>query len=719
MVVRNSSRNPPVRVYVSSPVVYNSGRVKVVEDAVISAGMVPVRAERLITASQPTVQERQECIRSCDWLIGILAYEYGQVPPGQPPGEEHSIVEIEYDTAVEHGMPTLMFVLHESVDVNISRDFDPGAERWEKQAKLSKFKAKLEAATRFRDEDLGDRVLKAIGEQRAQQPEARAAGPAVLSSLSGRPPVAVLAFANDRTLHGRQLRNLPAERRSIERHLLSHAELKVLPDVLKKDIWDAFACVSYVGRIQVFHFGGHASSSWLAFEDEAGRPVHACADVLARFLGRQDGLVLVFLNGCSTQQQIRNLRRGIRAVVATTEDIVDEVAAEFAGRFYAELATKPLEQAFLDAVDFMELTYRRPRDVIRRELQTEDSQIRDCWPWVLDCDQGCRMWRLGQAAPSRDHFAYSSEGCHVSGAWFQHHAIGSGSTDHGSPIMETSVVPVGFDDLIELDKVLRDHPSMKSQRWWQARMQRKEPFTIEAPRGGVELVFITGGRFWIGTPNDEEDRCEREGPQHEVELEPFCLARTPVTNAQYRKYLEENSDVRKPKYWDDHRYNQSEQPVVGVSWRDARAYCRWAGLDLPTEAQWEYACRGAVTGYLAGDDEGGLVRVGWNDSNSGGRLHAVREIPPNLFGLYDMHGNVFEWCEDEWFLDYERAVHRRGDGLRMQPVGRAERVSRGGSWCHGPGYARSTFRYYYGRDNRGPFVGFRPAYTKRRGPMHG
>ncbi len=269
-------------------------------------------------------------------------------------------------------------------------------------------------------------------------------------------------------------------------------------------------------------------------------------------------------------------------------------------------------------------------------------------------------------------------------------------------------MPAGLEGL---DAALHSHSAAEVRRWWQARARQAGAVeTIVAPRGGVELMRIPGGQLLMGSPEDEEGRFRGEGPQHEVELAAFHLARTPVTNAQYREYLQENPGARGPKYWADRRYNQNEQPVVGVSWDEAKAYCEWAGLTLPTEAQWEYACRaGTTTRYSSGDSEEDLARVGWYDRNSERRLHAVAEKPPNAFGLHDMHGNVREWCEDPWVADYDGAVHRPGDGLEVEPVDASSRVIRGGGFGYSARVARSACRFESVPSLRSSVVGFRPA----------
>ena len=233
---------------------------------------------------------------------------------------------------------------------------------------------------------------------------------------------------------------------------------------------------------------------------------------------------------------------------------------------------------------------------------------------------------------------------------------------------------------------------------------------------GVELVLIPGGTFTMGSPEGEYGRYDREGPQHEVTLEPFYLARTEVTNAQYARYLEANPNASKPRLWEDPRYNQPEQPVTGVSWYDAKAYCDWAGLVLPTEAQWEYAARaGTTTKYWFGDDDEDVERFGWFWSNTGfvkreftrPRAHSVGTQGANPWGLYDVHGNVFEWTLDA-YAPYTSGV-RTGDGLRRRPIGDASRVFRGGSWVVVADYARSAYRFWFTPGVREAFVGFRPA----------
>ncbi len=195
---------------------------------------------------------------------------------------------------------------------------------------------------------------------------------------------------------------------------------------------------------------------------------------------------------------------------------------------------------------------------------------------------------------------------------------------------------------------------------------------MEAP----ELVYLPGGTFLMG----DERGSDNEKPVHRVRLPAFALGRTPVTWGDYRRFCEA-TDSHWPEWLEKgSQYNLEtgtndyyakrgigrealDLPVVGVAWADALAYCEWLrGLTgkpyrLPTEAEWEYACRaGTQTRWSFGDDESKLGDHAWYGANVEGRLHPVAQKRTNPWGLYDMHGNCWEWCSDWYASDYYRRL---------------------------------------------------------------
>jgi formylglycine-generating enzyme required for sulfatase activity len=207
---------------------------------------------------------------------------------------------------------------------------------------------------------------------------------------------------------------------------------------------------------------------------------------------------------------------------------------------------------------------------------------------------------------------------------------------------------------------------------------------------------------------------DEEKPAHEVTLtQPYYLGKFEVTQEQYQQV----TGV------DPSHFKGREQPVEEVSWNDAQEFCKKVSevarssgsrgdpegrptvIRLPTDAEWEHACRaGTKTTYYTGDREGELDRAAWYDKNSGGTTHPVGKKVPNAWGVHDMHGNVCEWCSD-WYEDYEA-------GAVTDPQGPAQgqyRVLRGGSWGHLAWDCRSSYRGGDDPNNRDGYLGFRVA----------
>ena len=250
----------------------------------------------------------------------------------------------------------------------------------------------------------------------------------------------------------------------------------------------------------------------------------------------------------------------------------------------------------------------------------------------------------------------------------------------------------------------------------------------------LEMVTCSPGTFIMGSQESEYGelkeainefhkrlfRFDYAEIQHEVTLSKgFKIGKYPVTQAQYKKIMGKNPS----------HFNGDNNPVEKVSWHDAKEFCdklneKYASklpsgyeFDLPTEAQWEYACRAGTTSALnngkALTSEIGkcqnLDEIAWYCENSDNKTHPVGQKKPNAWGIYDMHGNVWEWCRD-WYGDYPT-------GNVTDPVGPSTgsiRVFRGGSWIDLAGYCRSAGRYYDYPDNRNIHIGFRLAIV----PVH-
>jgi len=209
--------------------------------------------------------------------------------------------------------------------------------------------------------------------------------------------------------------------------------------------------------------------------------------------------------------------------------------------------------------------------------------------------------------------------------------------------------------------------------------------SIIREKDGAVMMLISGGEFQMGSPEGEGSDNER--PQHVVFLDAFYIDKYEVTNAQYKQFMDEKG-YKAPAYWDDPKYNAPNQPVVCVSWEDANAYAKWAGARLSTEAEWEKAARGGLVGkkYPGGDD---ITHDDANYAGTGGKdvwdgLAPVGSFAPNGYDLYDMEGNVWEWCSDWYDSNYYAT------SPKSNPTGPASgyRVLRGGSWGTDDGYLR-------------------------------
>ncbi len=263
-----------------------------------------------------------------------------------------------------------------------------------------------------------------------------------------------------------------------------------------------------------------------------------------------------------------------------------------------------------------------------------------------------------------------------------------------------------------------------SSNKWEIRRQQQQAYRfIEYLSEGIllEMVSIPAGTFLMGSPEDEPERsAERESPQHEVTIQPFFMGQYPITQMQW-KVVAMMPQVERELKPDPSRLKGDNRPVERVSWYEAVEFCQRLSQHtereyrLPTEGEWEYACRaGTTTPFHFGETISPELanydaRQAYADGPTGEYREETTPAPQfqvaNAFGLSDMHGNVLEWCQDHWHDSYEGAP---GDGSAWIEGGHSRlRVRRGGSWLSSPRGCRSAYRRWADADDHDFFIGFR------------
>ena len=256
---------------------------------------------------------------------------------------------------------------------------------------------------------------------------------------------------------------------------------------------------------------------------------------------------------------------------------------------------------------------------------------------------------------------------------------------------------------------------------WQ---KKQKPITVTgyqeqlAENIAINLIQIPAGEFQMGSPDTEAGRESYEGPQHQVKLRSFFMGQTAVIQAQWQVVAGWPKQQLELKDQSSH-FQGANRPVEQVSWQEAEEFCRRLSVrtgreySLPSEAQWEYACRAdTTTAFSFGETlTPELANYNGNNTYASGpkgvyrrKTTEVGSFPANGWGLQDMHGNVREWCLDPWHGSYEGAP---ADGSAWMAGGGASRLLRGGSWINGPGSCRSAYRYFLPPDLRFNDIGFR------------
>jgi formylglycine-generating enzyme required for sulfatase activity len=272
------------------------------------------------------------------------------------------------------------------------------------------------------------------------------------------------------------------------------------------------------------------------------------------------------------------------------------------------------------------------------------------------------------------------------------------------------------------------------------REQRRAQFYPEALENGVtlDMVLILGGSFQMGSPEEELERRNSESPQHLVTVPTFFMGKYVVTQAQWQA-VSTLSKVDCDLEPDPSHFKGKDRPVEQISWHEATEFCNRLAQHsgrpyrLPSEAEWEYACRAGtstpfyfgetITTDLANYDGTDHPDGKWSGSYGRGPKGVYRQettpvgsFPANTFGLYDMHGNVWEWCADQWHSNYEGAPIDGSAWIDETPSEQASYVLRGGSWYYYPRNCRSASRDYDDAGIRFNLCGFRVVCSASRTP---
>jgi len=518
-------------------------------------------------------------------------------------------------------------------------------------------------------------------------------------------------------------------------------ELKWLPG----QTWRALQRTMRWGPWHVFHFIGHGGfdpnidEGLIALADEQGKSKLISATQLGRLLADHYPLRLVVLNSCEGARGSKSdifsssaailVRRGIPAVLAMQYEITDRAAIEFSRVFYEALADGyPVDASVTEARIAVTLAltntlewgtpvlYMRSPDGVLFELSPmpelpspepkppkhETIKTEPAEPPLLK-EEPTIIAKTGQLFVRTDPKDAMVKVLNMRAKFAQGMELGPGD-------YHVEVSAEGFETKrrwIELGAGEKKKPSFKLKAIEAAPLQPEAEAADSLTKSlGMKFVLIPAGTFMMGSPPDEEGRHKSE-IQHKVTIsKPFYLQTTQVTQGQWKSLMGGNPS----------EFKGDTRPVDNVSWDDAQQFISKLNQKentdkyrLPTEAEWEYACRaGSIGRFCFGDSEdklGEYTLYGFTKKKKKGP-HPVGRKKPNAWGLYDMHGNVSEWCQD-WWGDYPTGQVTDPKG----PPSGEYRVLRGGTWAHPIWLCRSAHRNGKNPDYRSLFNGFRVAKT--------
>jgi len=467
---------------------------------------------------------------------------------------------------------------------------------------------------------------------------------------------------------------------------------------------------------QIVHFCGHGSGEeGLVLQDAAKQPVAVTTDALSNlFRLCAEHVNCVVLNACYSEVQAEAIVAHVDYAIGMRQKIGDDAAQHFAQGFYRALGYgKSVEVAYKWGCNAIQLMLSseakaRTRDSVipqRRKISRKavvESGAQELPEYLKP--------RLFKRAALRDLKRSEVEQSSMEEAVSRQTLVGFPTSKRARfsytrraffkffKAMSFSGIGLGLIGLLRLF----ENRSFKNDKI------TEQPISIKLFKenlgNGIELemVMIPAGNFIMGSPSNEKERHRDEGPQRQVTVPELAIGRFEVTQAQYEVVMGNNPS----------EFEGKRRPVETVSWEDAQEFCQKLSqrtgrtYRLPSEAEWEYACRaGTTTPFHFGKTIADNLA---NYDKHLGHTTDVGHFAPNAFGLHDMHGNVWEWCEDRRHLDYKDAP-TDGSAWIVDPYKDKEEgyMLRGGSWDFYPDFCRSAKRFFKPSDLRNDDIGFR------------
>ena len=514
--------------------------------------------------------------------------------------------------------------------------------------------------------------------------------------LTVTPPLRILGMVA--SPHGYESLDVALEKQQLETALATlQADGLVELTWLEGGSWRALQREMRRSDWHIFHFIGHGGfdkgrdEGFLAFADERGEAERIYAGPLARLLDK-GSLRLALLNACDgakagqldifSSTAAALARRSVPAVLAMQYEISDEASLEFSRSFYEALAEGlPVDAAVTEAR--RSLSFAQPNSV---EWGTPVLYLRAA-------DGALFAWEDSPAEAQRRGGAERQKAKREGK---------SGGGDFGVSAPEGQSLTDGPPSPGSIGQPRAVNASAGRGAGGEGQM----PAVIVRPPIEFDWVTIPAGEFVMGSDKKADSLArDDEMPQHTLFLPEYRIARVPVTNAQYARFVKA-ANYQTPQHWTNGKIpdGKAEHPVVCVSWNDAIAFCEWAGVQLPSEAEWEKAARG-TDGHIWpwGNQPPDKTRCNFN--RNVGDTTPVGDYPAGAspYGVLDMAGNAWEWCRTKWRVNYEGYVKSVSGDLTSDGL----RVLRGGSWHGASTGVRAALRNGDEPDYRNNYVGFR------------